>query len=373
MKIAVNVRFLIKNKLEGIGVFTFETLKRIVTTHREHQFFFLFDREYAPEFIFSDNVIPVVVHPQARHPVLWYIWFNFSLPRALKKLNPDIFISTDGFIPLKRTCKTLNVIHDIAFEHYPKDIPGLVNNYYKRYFPLFARNADRIATVSEYSKADLSKTYHLPEDKIDVVYNGSSSIFIPLNDQDRKNVRQHLTSGSEYFAYAGALHSRKNISMLLKSYDLFRSISEKEFKLVVIGRKAWKTDEMMATYESLKYKDDVIFTGHVTDELLAKYLASAYALTYISYFEGFGLPVLEAMYCDVPSITSNVTSLPEVTGKAGMLVDPFNINDIAVAMKQLAENSDLRDRLIKEGRKHRENFSWDITAEKLWQSLLKVL
>ena len=371
MKIAVNVRFLIKNKLEGIGVFTYETLKRIVTDHPEHHFYFLFDRKYDPEFVFSDNVTPIVIPPQARHPFLWYIWFNISLSRVLKRIKPDIFISTDGFIPKKSKIKTLNLIYDIAFEHYPNDIPWLVSKYYRKFFPQYAASADRIATISEFTKNDIVTNYHIDPAKIDVVYCGSSSIFLPIDEQEKLQVKQQLTQGHDYFVYVGALHKRKNLSTLLKAFDKFRDLCDKEFKLLIIGRKAWQTDEMMQTYEAMKHKDDVIFTGRISDELLVKYLGAAYALSYISYFEGFGLPVLEAMYCDVPVITSDRTSLPEVAGNAGLIVDPFRVEDIAHVMKQLAENEELRNELIEKGKIQRQKFTWDVTACLLWDSILK--
>jgi glycosyltransferase involved in cell wall biosynthesis len=123
----------------------------------------------------------------------------------------------------------------------------------------------------------------------------------------------------------------------------------------------------------MKYRKDVIFTGRLPYEILAEYLGSAYALTYISYFEGFGIPVLEAMYCDVPVITSDRTSLPEVAGDAGLIADPFNIGEIAHLMKNLAENKNLRQQLVERSKIHRSKFSWDITASKLWDSVIKMV
>ena len=119
MKIAVNTRLLLKDKLEGIGWFSYETLKRITTQHPEHQFYFIFDRPFTDEFIFSYNIEPVVIGPPARHPVLWYYWFEFRLPGLLKKINPDIFLSPDGYLSLKSHFKSIAVIHDLNFIHYP--------------------------------------------------------------------------------------------------------------------------------------------------------------------------------------------------------------------------------------------------------------
>jgi hypothetical protein len=159
LKIAVNTRLLLKNKLEGIGWFTFEAMKRITKAHPGHHFYFLFDRAYDASFIFGENVTPVVIGPQARHPVLHYLWFEYSVPGALKKINPDVFVSPDAYLSLKTKFKTLLVIHDLNFEHYPENMPALVRKYYKYFTPRFARKASRIATVSRFSKQDIVKQY----------------------------------------------------------------------------------------------------------------------------------------------------------------------------------------------------------------------
>ena len=171
MEIVINTRFLVKDKLEGIGRFTFETIKRICQNHPEHTFYLCFDRLYDKEFIFSDNVKPLIIPFQARHPLLWRYWFHTQIPRVLNKLQPDVFVSTDGFTPLETNTPIVNVIHDLNFEHNPHHLPKGVRNYYLKYFPKYARISTRIATVSEFSKQDIAKTYGISNDKIDVVYN----------------------------------------------------------------------------------------------------------------------------------------------------------------------------------------------------------
>ncbi|MDD4385393.1 MAG: glycosyltransferase, partial [Bacteroidales bacterium] len=174
MRIAINTRLLIKNKLEGIGWFTYETLKRIVVNHPEHEYIFLFDRKPHPDFIFSNSVKPIVLRPQARHPFLWYIWFQYSVSHFLRKNKVDLFISPDGFIPTRCKTPTLNVIHDINFHHYPKGLPLLTRAYYQHFFPIFARKATQIVTVSHYSKNDLINSYGIEPDKVSVVHNGAN-------------------------------------------------------------------------------------------------------------------------------------------------------------------------------------------------------
>src|SRR5438105_1192442 len=177
MVIAINARLLVKDKFCGISWFAYESLKRITQNHPEHKFLFLFDRPYSQEFIFSENVIPIVVGLPTRHPFLWHWWFQFSVPKILRQHKPDLFLSPDGFLPLGTSVKTLTVIHDVGFEHYKKNLSFLPRNYYRKYFPQFAGKASRIATVSNFSKEDIMKTYNIPSNKIDIVYDGANEVF----------------------------------------------------------------------------------------------------------------------------------------------------------------------------------------------------
>ena len=166
MIIGVNTRFLLKDRLEGIGWFTFETLKRITPSHPEHTFLFFFDRSYDPEFIFSDNIKPVIIPPPARHPLLWYAWFEYSIPAALRKYKADIYIGPDGYMPLKLNIPSSITIHDINFHHRPQDLPMFSRMYYKYYFPRFAHRSTRITTVSEYTKKEHASSKGISPDKI---------------------------------------------------------------------------------------------------------------------------------------------------------------------------------------------------------------
>ena len=158
MKIAVNTRFLLKDKLEGIGWFTYESVKRMVLAHPEHEFHFLFDRNFSEEFIFAKNVVPHVLFPPARHPFLWYAWFEYAVPSALRKIKPDVFLSTDGYLSLSAKTPQVLVIHDLAFEHFNNHVDWLTLKYYKYFVPKFARGANRIAAVSSFTKADRKST-----------------------------------------------------------------------------------------------------------------------------------------------------------------------------------------------------------------------
>ncbi len=373
MQIVVNTRLLLKNRLDGIGWFTYQTLKRITTQHPEVHFVFLFDRNYDEDFIFSDNVTPIVLSPQARHPFLYHLWFQYSVKTLLNKMNPDLFFSPDGFISLGAKCKQLTVIHDINFFHHPADLKWLTSKYYNKYFPLFALNANRIATVSEFSKIDIAKNYHINENKIDVVYNGINAFFKPLSEEEKNLTKQNFSSSKNYFVSVGSLIPRKNIVNLIKAFALFKNESHSDFKLLLAGQHFWGVTEIYKTIKESALENEVVFTGRLNDEDISNVLGAATALTFVPYYEGFGIPLIEAMEAQVPIITSNVTSLPEIAGDAALFVNPLNINEIKNAMLKLYNDKALQKDLIEKGIIQKQKFSWDKSADLLWQSMLKTI
>ncbi|MCB0431257.1 MAG: glycosyltransferase family 4 protein [Flavobacteriales bacterium] len=373
MKIAVNTRLLLKNRLEGIGWFTKETLERITRQHPEHTFYFLFDRPFSEEFIFADNVHPLVLSPQARHPVLFYMWFEYSVTRALQKTGADLFLSPDGYLSLRTDTPSVAVIHDLNFEHRPMDLPFVDRKYYHHFFPRFAHKARRIATVSQYSKQDIINCYGVDENKIDVVYNGANESYAPVTETEREHIRQKYTGGKPYFLFIGALLPRKNIARLFQAFDLFKQETGLPHQLMIVGQKKWWTDEMDKCYEGMTHKSEVVFMGRRHPDELKSLLAAAEAMTYVPLFEGFGIPIIEGMRSGVPVICSDTTSMPEVAGDAALLIDPYSIEQIKDAMKTIASDRQLWEQMSTKGQERARMFSWQKTSERLWQCLEKTL
>ncbi len=373
MKIVVNTRSLIPNKLDGIAWFTFQTLKRITLAHPEIEFTFLFDRPYSEEFVFSSNVKPIVLFPPARHPFLYLLYYQIAVKNILQKIKPDLFLAPDGLLVIGTRCKQLAVIHDINFEHYPKDLKFFYSKYYSIFVPVFARIANRIATVSEFSKKDIATQYRIEPNKIDVVYNGINEGYTPLSLDDKEAVRTKYTKGLPYFLFVGSQSPRKNLARLIKAFDLFKKQSGANHQLVLVGSSFWGKGEIDSCIQNSPYKADIIITGRLAQEELEKITASAFALTFVSYFEGFGIPLVEAMQCEVPIISSNVSCMPEIAGDAALYADPFNSNDIAAKMLELYQNPSLAAALVKKGMERKQQFSWDLSAEKLWQSIEKTI
>ncbi len=373
MRIAVNTRLLIKDKLGGIGFFTCQTLKRITRAHPEHTFYFIFDRNWDSEFVFSDNIIPVKLKPPTRHPILWHIWFQYRIPRLLKKIKPDLFLSPDGFISLHTNVPSLAVIHDINFLHFPQDLPFFVRKYYLKYFPLFAKKAQRISTVSEYSKTDMIDNYALAPGKIDVVYNGVDSIFKPLAQKEQQKIREKYCEGNPFFIFIGSLLPRKNLPKLFKAFDLFKQETEFPHKLILIGDPMHSFREIDQTFSVMKFKTDVLLIGRVQRDETALLLASSRALLFVSYFEGFGIPLIEAFRSEVPVLAGNQTSLPEIGNDAALYVDPFSVQSIKEGMIEIDQNKMLREQLVSKGVTQGEKYTWDRSAGLLWKSIEKML
>lgn len=369
MRIAINTRFLLPTKMEGFGWFTYEVVKRMVEQHPEHTFIFFFDRPYDTQFIFGKNVIPVVLRPPARHPLLFIWWFEFAVKRALRRYEADVFFSPDGYLSLRSELPQVAVIHDLNFEHFPADIPWTARTYLQHFFPKFAQKASRILTVSHASKRDLMETYGLEDEKIDVAWNGASEAFHPLDPSEKMDTRSKYASGNEYFLFVGALHPRKNLGRLLQAFRHYKQQGGKHH-LVIVGSLMWK--QFPVTIEP-ELQSSVHITGHLDLQALTQVMGAAFCLAFVPYFEGFGIPLIEAMRAGVPILAGDKTSLPEVAGDAALYVDPMEVNAISNGLLRMEQDDALREELIAAGHIRKRQFSWDFTATTAWESILKAM
>lgn len=373
MIVAVNTRFLLTGHLEGMGYFIFENFRRIVRHHPEHSFVFIFDRPYDKKFIFADNVTAVVTGPPARHPILWKWWYDVKVPAVLKKYKADIFVSCDGFCSLRTNVPQYLVVHDLAFLHYPTFNKKSHLLFYKRYTPKFLHKAAGIATVSMFSKKDIVSQYTIQENKIDVVYSAAKEIFRAVSEDEKTAVKEKYTEGKNYFIYTGAIHPRKNLTHLLKAFSVFKKRQKTDWKLVLAGRLAWKYEGFIKSLQSYKYRQDVLLTGYVAEEELVVLTGAAYGLIYPSLWEGFGVPVLEAMVAGVPVITSANSSMQEIAGDAALYADAADHTDIADKMMLLYKDESLRSKMIEKGKQVAEKYNWNETAALLWKGIEKTV
>jgi glycosyltransferase involved in cell wall biosynthesis len=369
MIIAVNTRFLLKNRLEGYGYFIREIFSRLAVNYPEHQFYFLFDRPFDPSFVFAPNVTPLVVSPPARHPVLWKYWYDFRIPMVLRRIRADVFVSTDSICSLTTRVPQCLVVHDLGIIHFPKDYKKSHRLYFSRYLPKFFKKARSLATVSQFSKTDITARYKLDPNRVRVVYSAAKEVFEPVFLEEQEKIRKKWTGGLPYFIYVGAIHPRKNLISLLKAFSLFKKRLQSNMKLVLLGRQLWKNEEFAELLGSYKYRSEVVLTEYLEETEVARLVGAAYALVYPSLFEGFGVPVLEAMKCGVPALTSANSSMQEIAGGAALYFDPLDPKDIADKMMQIYKDESLRNQLIQKGFPIAAHYSWDRTADLLWECI----
>ena len=375
-RIAVNTRLLLKDKLEGIGIYTHEILRRLVQDHPEVDFYFLFDRPWSAEFIYAENVKPIQIAPPTRHPFLWWFWLIFSLPRTLKNIDADLFVSLDGFASLRGKTPQLIAIHDLNFVHRPKDLTFLVRNFYTQYFPTFARKGDMIITVSNFSKLELIDQYGIESEKIVVAGNALPSEEKTLWERPSLlNRANEWTKNKTYFSFIGAIHPRKNVKGLLESFEIFKNeFSNVDVKLIIAGTpiRSYKR-EWEELLRSNKYNQSILAVGRVTELEKKTILMRSKALLYPSFYEGFGIPMLEAWKAKTAVLASDSSAIPEIAGDAAVLINPHSPRLWATQMQQILNNEVLRTDLVEKGIARLHIFSWEKSSLSIWKEIENLL
>lgn len=354
--------------MEGIARYNYESLKRMVLAHPEDDFFFFFDRPYSKEFIFADNVKPIQIFPPTRHPLLIMYWMEFAVKRKLDLLKIDVFLSGDTYLSLRSKVPTVLVTHDLAYLHYPDHIPFSHRMHYQYYFPRFHKKAKEIIAVSTYTKEDIIDKYGISPEKITVAHNAPNGYFYPIEKNVQAAIRAEISNGKPYFVYLGSIHPRKNVVNLIKAFNLFKKESGKDYQLLIIGRPAWNTSAFYEAIEASPYKEEIIHRQFDRKDL-PKYLGSAEALCYVSLFEGFGIPIVEAFEAGIPVITSNVSSMPEVAGDAALLADPADPSSIKEQLLKISSDPKIQEEFIQKGFDRLKKFKWENTAEIIYSKL----
>jgi glycosyltransferase involved in cell wall biosynthesis len=369
MRIALNARHMLTNRLEGVGIVTDEVMGRIARSHPEDQLDYYFDRKYDQRFVHGPNVRPHAIHPVTRLPILIRYWLNHPVRKHAVKEKANVFFSPDGFIPLGMGIPKVSMVHDVAYLRYPEYLQPRIRAFYKKWMPRYLAYTDHIITVSEFSKREIIAGYNIPADKISVVYNGITDAYKPVSEELKQITKDRYTNGRPYFVYLGAIHPRKNILTLVKAFEQFKSSHSSAHQLVLAGRASWHTEEVFNAITKSQWKDSIHLPGYIPTTDATRLVGSAEAMIYPSLYEGFGLPLVEAMACGVPVICSNVSSLPEVAGNAALLFEPQNVDQLAYQMKSVAIEESLRKELITSGHERSKFFSWDKAAEQVYEIL----
>lgn len=370
MVIAVNAIFFQQTLLEGYGNYAFEIISRLVQMHPKHEFVLVYDRPFNANFLAAKNVVTIQVSPPARHVAAFIYWYNVSATMALKKIKPDVWLQPYGFCSLTTKIPQLLVVHDLAFHHFPKQITWHQRWHYKYFTPQFLRKAQSIVTVSQFSKKDIEQQYPFTNNRIKVISGAARKGFEPINWEEKEQIKEAYTDGYEFFLCVGGISPRKNMMNLLKAFSLFKKWHKSNMKLVFAGRLAWQYRDFQEKLKTYKYRNDVILTGYLAEPILQQLTASAYASLYISNFEGFGLPIIEAMHCGVPVITADNSSMPEVGADAVLYANAQNPSQIAEQMQLLYKDEKLRETLIAKGFERAKLYNWDTAATAFWEEII---
>ena len=306
---------------------------------------------------FSVRLLPAPT-PLIRVPV--------ALDFELRKRPVDV-LHVQFTAPLFCPAPIVTTIHDLAFEHYPETFTRRGRMQLKLTVRNTTRRAAHILTVSEFSRQDIIKTYRVAPEKITVTHNGYDKNFCPnLSAPDEASlIKKKFGISREYLLALGSLQPRKNLIRLLRAYTTLRK-NHPDFRhqMVIVGRRLWLTNDIMRQVQNHEFVNDIILTGYAEEQDLPALYRSATALVYPSLFEGFGLPPLEAMACGTPVITSNNSSLPEVVGEAGLLINALDENSIGQSILQICSDDALRNKLSKAGLERAQFFSWREAARK---------
>lgn len=291
-------------------------------------------------------------------------WTQFALPRRLYfgKPRPDVFFSPTHYAPRFSPVPTVISVMDLSFLRFPELFKASDLYQLKSWTAYSVRNAKRILTISSSSKSDIIKTYGISEDHVVITYPGLKTMQ-PLSPQINTMTRlqSHYGIKNNYILFVGTLQPRKNIARLIEAFAKIRS-DIPDVQLVVVGKKGWLYEEILAAPKKFGVQDSVVFLDFVPDQDLPALYSHARFFILPSLYEGFGLPVLEAMQQGCPVITSNISSLPEAGGEAALYIDPESVDDMADKMKKLLRNDSLRKELIEKGKKQVARFSWEKTA-----------
>jgi glycosyltransferase involved in cell wall biosynthesis len=301
-------------------------------------------------------------HVRSTLPHTPLIRIPLTLSAELRR-NPVDVLHVQFTAPPFSPCPVVVSIHDLSFEHLPQTFKWRSRKQLRITVRRSAREAAQVVALSQFVKQDLIETYNLSPEKITVIGLAAPRHFAPVQNEEKvQRVRQTYGILGEYILHVGAIQPRKNLERLLKAYAQLRQRTPDAPKLVLAGKRAWLYDETLRAIKELGLHDSVVQTGYVPETDLPALYSGALFFVYPSYFEGFGLPPLEAMKCGTPVIVGNLTSLPEVVSDAGLLIDPFDSEALASAMERLLNDSDLRAKLRVKGLERAKHFDWQETA-----------
>lgn len=369
MRIAVHGSHLCQEREDGNQTYILNLFRSIGEIGKDNQYTFYYNKP-------SNKKVeaPNFEHKVQQAP---FMWTQRVFPFLLRRDRPDVLFMPIQMLPFlkAKNQKSVVTIHDLAFLLYPETFPAKDAFLHKLYVREAITKADHLIAITEATKQDIIKFYKINPDKITVVYHGVDKDRFRLMQEGEENlvadVKSKYNITKPYILYIGNVQPRKNIQGLIKAYQKLRKTTDHNYQLVIAGAKAWLVEDVMKEIGD-DYREDIIFTGRFEDAELSPLLWGADLFVLPSFYEGFGLPILEAMACGVPTVVSNTPSLVEVGGEASLSFDPHNIDDMAKVLDNIISHPDLRQTIRAKGLERVDEFSWDRCAKETIQVIKKV-
>lgn len=368
MKISIELQPCLKNK-SGIGVYAYELTKRLQNYKDitlEGNIFNFFNRNDIANDIERLDIKKSVwkLFPYGIYRRVWrYIPIKYNY---LFREKSDIYQFFNFIVPPNISGKIITTIHDLTYILYPDTMAPSNRKRLEKDMHHTVRNVDYIITISENSKKNIIKYLGIDGSKIEVIYPGVDETYKKLlNDDEITVVKNKYNIAGKYLLYLGTLEPRKNVETIIRAYNCYKKANNDNLKLVLAGKKGWLYDSIFKLVKELELEEDVIFTDYIDDEDKAPLYQGAEIFLFPSLYEGFGMPVIEAMASRTPVITSNSSSLPEAAGDAAIITEPLDYKSISDSIERILMDDELRETMINKGIEQADKFDWDVSAEKL--------
>ncbi len=366
MKIAIDVRTVLPNR-SGVGNYVLNLVQNLRQVDPEPIYYFLAQKKnlFLLGNLAREQNPLLTIFSHENHPLSDF-WEYFILPIRLKMMGINVFHGPASLIPFRKDhCGLVVTIHDLVAFLFPETIPLKYGAYMRYLLRQAVKKADKIIAVSHHTKKDLIRILKVPSEKIVVIHEAPSPIFFPYNKEEAQaRLKQQYGITKKFIYHLGNIEPRKNLIVLLESFTRVCQDLGNEYQLVVSGQKGWLTRSLSHFLKNYPAQDQVLFTGYVPMEHIPMFMNSAELFVFPSLYEGFGLPVLEAMSCGTPVISSDRSSIPEIVGSAGILVNPTDIQELADRIVGLLRNPEEKMRLSQLGKEQSARFSWYEAARK---------
>ena len=357
--------FALSSKKTGAGIYISKLIEYLSYIDRDNIYSIFINKNNYEQFlkVKADNFKKIDAGSLTRIRPLRILWEQIALPSYIVSRDIDIFHSPVFVSPPRLKCKSIITVFDMTFFRFPDKHSKIKRHYFSKFIPLSVRRADKIITLSENSKRDIIDFFKVKPDKVKVIYLAADETFRPIEDPsflDRVRIKHGIQG--DFILFVGVLEPRKNLLGLIKAYYCLKKDKNINEKLVITGKRGWDYMPVLRLVRELRLEKDIIFTGYVPEEDLILLYNAAKIFIYPSLYEGFGLPVLEAMACGTPVITSQNSALQEIAKDAAILIDPLSEGDMARNCYELLSNPSLQERLRQAGLGRARQFSWKDTA-----------